>query len=58
MKNIYLIIMSKSVAPTELKHNGLLPFYKGATPTELFAFSKMDISSVKVLDKLREEGLL
>ena len=50
--------MSKSVAPTELKHNDLLPFYKGATPTELFVFSKMDISSVKVLDKLKEEGLV
>ena len=35
-----LITMHKSVAPTELKHNALLLFYKGNTPTELSAFLK------------------
>ncbi len=35
-----LITMNKDIAPTELKHNALLLFYKGNTPTELFTFSK------------------
>ncbi len=35
-----LFTMNKSVAPTELKHNGSCLFYKGYTPTELFPFSK------------------
>jgi len=55
MKNIYLIIMSKSAAPTELRHSDTPTFYKYFTPTELFAFSKIDTTVVSIFKTIKKK---